>query len=81
MNPKEFTKWLESSAKLGRKSAADVLSRLNRAAELTDLSLDGSARLIEERLLESSRYKKLSKFVRPQLLRSVKLYQQFRSNS
>lgn len=79
MNMNDFRKWLVSKANLSDDSSSDVISRLNRALKLSNLDEDDSPKLIEQKVMTNPQFKKLSQFVRPQILRSIKLYHEFKS--
>lgn len=75
MDYESFLAWLEEERKMSVRSARDVVSRLKRAiilletGEINEESVD--------RLDSTPAFTKCTMFIKSQLRRSVKLYQEF----
>ncbi|MED4634705.1 hypothetical protein P9443_17670 [Peribacillus frigoritolerans] len=72
-----FQSWLKSEMGLQKKSAGDVVSRINRVKKITELNLENSYEDIIAQLDNNEEFKKLSVFVQPQIKRAISLYQKF----
>lgn len=81
LNEVEFRGWLVSTEGLAHRSASDVVSRVRRAAGLTDVLGCNDVDDIVHSMSKKEGFKSLSNSVRSQIKRAVTLYKDFQKVS
>lgn len=76
-----FHEWLCSVKGFSSKSARDVVSRVNRSKKYISESQDLNDEELLFRMGQNPEFKRLSRFVKSQLRRAIKLYREYERSS
>jgi len=80
MDGNDFFDWLQKKHRLTPKSARDVVSRVRRAKQYVDLTMDIGDEELVFKLSQNTNFQDLTLTVKSQLRRAVRLLKEFQSS-
>jgi DNA (cytosine-5)-methyltransferase 1 len=75
----DFLEWLQNTKLFTKKSAEDVVSRIKRVKCIMEIDVPVDIELLLFHFMGKPKFKTLTKTVKSQLKRAIKLYKEYKS--